>query len=115
MVSYQRYGYKDYNLAFGDWDEELQKMDTTKRSNNGDRDKVLATVAATVLEFFEHHPGATICAEGNVPVNTRLYQMKINMNSGQIEERFCIQGYINNAYEDIEAGKNYEYFILWEK
>jgi hypothetical protein len=115
VVLYQRFDYKIFNLAFGDWDEELQKMDTTKWSNNNDRDKVLATVASTVLQFFEHNPGMIIWTEGTIPANTRLYQMKINKNSGEIGERFWIQGYFNGTLEDMVAGKNYEGFVLWEK
>lgn len=40
-----------FNLAFGDWNSELQRIDDTKRSNNGDREKILATVAATAIDF----------------------------------------------------------------
>jgi len=32
-----------FNLAFGEWNEKLQKLDDSVRSNNGDRDKILAT------------------------------------------------------------------------
>ena len=115
VVAYQQIGSEIYNLAFGDWDEELQTFDSTKRSNNNDSDKVLATVASTVLDFFEHYPGALICAEGNVPANTRLYQMKINKNSGEIGERFWIQGYFKEIVEDMVPGRNYEGFVLWKK
>lgn len=115
VVLFQQVRYNIYNVAFGDWDEDLQKIDTTTRSNNEDRDKVLATVASAVVEFFEHYPGATICAKGNLPANTRLYQIKINKNSGEIGERFCIRGLFNDALEDLVAGRNYESFALWKK
>jgi hypothetical protein len=36
-----------YNLAFGDWNADIQSLDDSVRTNNGDRDKVLATVAFT--------------------------------------------------------------------
>lgn len=41
-----------FNLAFGDWNKELQDLDDSSRSNNGDRDKILATVAYTALDFY---------------------------------------------------------------
>jgi hypothetical protein len=47
-----------FNLSFGDWNEELQKLDDSTRSNNGDRDKVLTTVAYTAM--------------GNVPARQEL-------------------------------------------
>ncbi len=31
-----------FNLSFGDWNEKIQDLDDSTRSNNGDRDKVLA-------------------------------------------------------------------------
>lgn len=37
-----------YNLGFGDKDPETGEPSDTVKSNNGDRDKVLATVASTV-------------------------------------------------------------------
>ena len=43
-----------YNLSFGDWDEINQEICDKIISNNGDREKVLATVALTVLEFSLH-------------------------------------------------------------
>jgi hypothetical protein len=40
-----------FNLAFGDWDEDLRRIHDSTRSNNQDRDKVLATMAFTALDF----------------------------------------------------------------
>jgi len=34
-----------YNIGFGDWDEKGNFLNDSTRSNNGDTDKVLATVA----------------------------------------------------------------------
>jgi hypothetical protein len=64
-----------YNLGFGDWNEELKGLDDSSRSNNGDRDKVLATVAYTALDFIGQFPDAQIFAEGSTSARTRLYQM----------------------------------------
>lgn len=51
-----------YNLAFGDWDDNKQCINDLAITNNSDRDKVLATVAATVLEFMKDHPQAIVLA-----------------------------------------------------
>jgi hypothetical protein len=56
MVSYQRMANGLFNLAFGDWDDEGMKINDRTRSNNGDRQKILATVATTVLDFLHYHP-----------------------------------------------------------
>jgi hypothetical protein len=39
-----------YNLGFGDWDEQALTIRDDVRTNNEDRDKVLATVAYTLVE-----------------------------------------------------------------
>src|ERR1700720_1414211 len=50
-ITYSQIEGNFFNLGFGDWNEELQELDDSSRSNNGDRDKVLATVASTALDF----------------------------------------------------------------
>src|SRR5690606_15615411 len=66
-----------YNLAFGDWDEQRGMINDSVKSNNGDRQKILITVAQTVFKFMEHNPNITIVAQGSTPARTRLYQMGI--------------------------------------
>ena len=52
VVLYQEIASDVYNLAIGDWNEQKQRVDDNARSNNEDREKVLATVASTVIEFI---------------------------------------------------------------
>lgn len=104
-----------FNLGFGDWDEDLKKVIDLNRSNNGDRDKVLATVAATVLDFIEKIPDARIFVEGTTPARTRLYQIGIGNNLTEINEIFEVFevfGYIENHWEFFCRGKNYEAFLI---
>jgi len=104
-----------FNLSFGDWNAEIDKMDDSITSNNGDRDKVLATVAATAIEFTNNYPGALIYTEGSSPARTRLYQMAIAKNLEEISENFEIEGYINRAWELFQKGRNYEAFLVKRK
>ena len=46
-----------YNLAFGDKVGEAE-IDDLAISNNGDSEKVLATVVAALYAFFDKHPTA---------------------------------------------------------
>ena len=62
-----------YNLSFGDWNEEWNRIDDQVISNNGDRQKILATIAATVVHFMGRNPDAFILAMGRTPSRTRLY------------------------------------------
>lgn len=104
-----------FNLAFGDWDDVHKKIDDISRSDNGDRDKILATVAATAISFTNNFPTAVIYTEGSTPARTRLYQMGIAKNLEEITENFEIEGYANGAWEPFQKGHNYEAFLVRRK
>ncbi len=57
-----------FNLAFGDKDTVTGDIDDLSVSNNGDSEKVLATVVGAVYAFCDRHPVAWIYASG-VPVH----------------------------------------------
>ena len=105
VIQYEKLGENFFNLAFGDWNEELQQADDSSRSNNGDRDKVLATVAFTVLDFTDQFPNARIVAEGSTPARTRLYQMGMADNLLEIIDDFEIYGLLGVIWSSFsEAG-----------
>jgi hypothetical protein len=103
-----------YNLAFGDVcsDGEIDDLTVT---NNGDSQKVLATVASTVYRFFDKHPGCYIYATGSTKARIRLYRMGIANNLSEINIAFIVYGFIRNRWEVFEKGKDYEGFLLREK
>ena len=111
-VMYQEIAANVYNLSLGDWDEGIRRYVYNIKSNNGDRDKILATVAATVIEFIKYHSCATINAKGESSVKTRLYQMGINQNWKKIKQLFVIKGLHKGDWIDFEPGRNYEAFSL---
>lgn len=115
VVQYIQIGENFYNLGFGDWDEETQIIRDDIRTNNNDREKVLATIAFTVFEFMAYHRYAIIFAEGSTPAKTRLYQMGISNNWAQIGQMFDVQGYFNGDWEPFRKGKNYQAFSLRAK
>ena len=53
-----------YNLGFGDWNETDNKIDDKSITNNGDAEKVLATVASIVLDFTAFFDEAMVFAQG---------------------------------------------------
>jgi hypothetical protein len=101
-----------FNLAFGDLDENSDNLISRTRSNNGDRDKVLATVASAVFEFMLVYSNALISARGETGSRTRLYQMGISKNLNELTLRYIIYGRLNNKWEIFQKGKNYEAFAL---
>ncbi|MEY4539536.1 MAG: hypothetical protein RLZZ306_1293 [Bacteroidota bacterium] len=109
-----------YNLAFGDWDDEINDYVDNVESKNGDMEKVLATVANTTLKFWEEYPEAQIFFQGSLiagenPRRTRLYQMKLNRYFNDISETVTIKGYRENEWEDFENNKNYMAFLISPK
>ncbi len=101
-----------FNLAFGDWDEDNHRINDLSISNNADRDKVLATVAATVADFMNDHPDAIIIATGSTLSRIRLYQMGIAKVWSEVNQHFEIQGYINDSWQPFQKGVNYSAFLL---
>ena len=115
VVLFQEVEDNVFNLAFGDWDEEKQKINDKTRSNNSDRDKVLATVASTVIDFIKYHPDASIFAQGSTRARTRLYQIAILSNLEEISKSFEIQGNSGGFWEPFEDKKNYQAILLEAK
>jgi hypothetical protein len=55
-----RDGIDYYNLGFGDYNENTETVNDLSVSNNNDRDKILATVAVTAIEFTSRFPDCKI-------------------------------------------------------
>ena len=109
-----------YNLAFGDWNDEINDYVDNVESNNGDMEKVLATVANTAFEFWEEYPDALIFFRGSQPTGekarrTRLYQMKINRYFADISLIADVRGFENYGWEQFMVDKNYIAFLISQK
>ncbi len=76
-------------------------------SENQDRDKILATVAATAVEFTRTIRKCRLTIRGSTPARTRLYQMKIAAHYPDISELFDIQGETKNGWGKFKTGENY--------
>ena len=115
VVFYQKLEENIFNLAFGDWNEREQRINDKVRSNNNDRDKVLATVASTIIDFIKYHPNAVLLAQGSTSARTRLYQMGILEYLDEIGQLFDIIGFTNGTWEPFRKSINYEEFALKAK
>jgi hypothetical protein len=103
-----------YNLAFGDYAERTKTLNDLSVSDNKDKDKMLATVAATVFDFSEQHPTATIVARGSTPERTRLYRMGITKHFKNISAVFDVEGY-DRGWVQFQAGKDFKAFSVKRK
>lgn len=106
---------KLYNIAFGDWNEVIGDIDDYSRSNNGDTEKVLVTVANTIKDFWEYHPDSVLFLIGSTSSRTRLYQIAVAKNIYDIEKEATVYGLINNAWQAFVTGFNYEAFLIAQK
>src|ERR1700744_1389535 len=77
------------NLAFGDIDESGE-IDDYSISDNGDRNKILATVAFATEIYLNKYPERWVYFKGSTQERTRLYRMAIGLNFEELKSRFDI-------------------------
>jgi hypothetical protein len=82
-----------YNLAFGDVDDE-DKMNDYSVSDNGDRNKVLATVVSIVEIYTKRYPNRWIIFKGSTVHRTRLYRMAVGLHLEELSLKFDIYAYV---------------------
>ncbi|MBX2922904.1 MAG: hypothetical protein KF746_11970 [Chitinophagaceae bacterium] len=104
-----------FNLGFGDVNPETGSVDDLSKSNNGDREKILATIAHIVLMFTEHFPDVVVYAQGSTPSRTRLYQIGIANNFNEIEQMLIVYGFADGGWRKFERGVNYDAFLVARK
>jgi len=104
-----------YNLAFGDEDAKTGNINDLAISNNGDSEKVLATVVAAVIAFTEKHPDAWVYARGSTQSRTRLYRMGIAKYLSEISNEFEVYGQIQNEWEIFQLNVEYDAFLTQRK
>jgi len=104
-----------FNLGFGDLDFKTGTINDQSISDNKDRDKILATVALTVLVFTEQYPDVIVFAKGNTPVRTRLYQMGICSNWEEINPVLHVYGFCDRKWQIFEKGMACEAFLVLRK
>ncbi len=116
LIKYSETNLKDlYNLAFGDKNQLTGQIDDKTISNNGDSEKVLATVVASVYAFAERYPDFWIYATGSTEARTRLYRIGITKYFNEISKDFDIYGLRENEWEEFEKDIVYEAFLAKRK
>ncbi len=104
-----------YNLGFGDKDSITGFISDLTVTNNGDSQKVLATVAVTLYAFTDKNPEATVLATGSTEARTRLYRMGITNNLEEIEKDFIIMGLTEANWENFRKNVAYGAFLVRRK
>jgi hypothetical protein len=104
-----------YNLAFGDKNHETGELDDLVKTNNGDSEKVLATVVAALYAFFSKHPEALVYATGSTISRTRLYRRGITKYYNEMAADIQLFGEIGDEFHVFEIGKDYTGFLVQRK
>lgn len=104
-----------FNLAFGDIHSVTGDMDDLSNSDNGDTEKVLATVVAAVYSFCDQHPDAYIYATASTKSRTRLYRMGITWFIGEMKRDFYVFGQLGDEFVEFEVGVEYNGFLAQRK
>jgi hypothetical protein len=105
-----------YNLGFGDLDIKTKEINDEIVTNNGDGQKVLATVVSTIYSFTGKNPEAYIYATGSSESRTRLYRMGISNNLEELKKDFYVFGLRNDEeFEHFIVGEDYLGFLVTRK
>ena len=116
IVQYTETNLKDYyNMGFGDKDETTGEIDDEVITNNGDSQKILATVASTVYAFTDKYPDAMIYAKGSNIARTRLYRMGITNNLVEIQKDFLVFGLKDDEWHEFRIHTDYQAFLIMRK
>ena len=78
LVKFSEIGEAMYNFSFSDLDEITGIPDDSSISNNGDRDKILATLASIIFNFTQGRSDIVVYIIGNTASRTRLYEINIS-------------------------------------
>lgn len=110
----QEFGFTNvYNLGFGDYDPLTGILDDKANSNNGDRDKVLVTVAVAAIDFLRENPDITLYVTGSTKVRTRLYQIGVSQFYDTITSDYDVWGLEEDkGWEVFERNTNYQAFVM---
>jgi hypothetical protein len=81
-----------YNLAFGDVDKD-NRIDDFAVTDNGDRNKVLATIAVIVETYTRKYPDRWIIFRGSTRERNRLYRMAIALHADELSALYDIWVY----------------------
>lgn len=100
-----------FNLAFGNITKD-GNIDDETANDNQDRNKILATVAATVYEFTSSYPEKYIFFCGSTPERTRLYRMALTVNIEELKKDFYIYDVLKgiDTFEKVPFSKGVDYF-----
>lgn len=104
-----------YNLSLCDRDPVSGELNDDVTTNNGDTEKVLATVAFSIYLFTDQYSRARIFARGSSASRTRLYRIIIHKHFSILSRDFQVFGLTNNKWEFFVPAFPYDAFLVIRK
>lgn len=87
-------------------------IDLDARSDNGDVEEVLSTVAKALLFFLSDHAEAQVVVEASSDSRARLYQIAIKRELADLGDYLVAYGVDNENPEVLQNGKNCKKFVI---
>lgn len=116
IIKFSETALKDfYNLAFGDKDLASGDIDENVISNNGDSERVLATVVSAVYSFTDANSEVWVYATGSSKSRTRLYRMGISKYIDEVQKDFLVFGQLEGEWQEFKIGVDYTAFLVRRK
>ncbi len=113
LIQFQSIGNANlYNLAFGDTTKNKNRLNDKIVSDNGDANKVLATVVKAIYLFFEHYPDAFILMKGNTPSRNRLYRLFLSKYFLMAGQDFNLLGAIGLRWQIFKPNMECDMFAI---
>jgi len=103
-----------YNKSFC-IDAKSCEIDDKIVSDNGDMEKVLATVISIIYAFTEEFPDKWVYITGSSPTRTRLYRIIIMKYLSIVESDFTLRCWQNGEWKDFYPNINCQGFVLKRK
>jgi len=113
LIKFSETHLKDfYNLGFGDKSIDTGEINDKIVSNNGDSDKVLATVVSAVYAFTDLNPNIWVYATGSTRARTRLYRMGIGKYFSKVKVDFDIFGLKDDVWIEFDKNTDFDAFVV---
>lgn len=113
VMFYHEFG-DTWSLGFGDQRDDLD-FDDRVITNNHDLQKVIQTVANTVYDFLEVHPGSNILIEGVDARRKSLYNSIFKRKWEEIRTRFTVFAVKDGNLQSYSPKNDYDLFVVSKK
>ena len=103
-----------YNLLFGNLVAE-EEIDDFTVNDNGDRNKILATIAEAIDRYTRRYPERMISIYGSTASRTRLYRMAIGLNLEELSLKFDIYAEASDGFVPFYKNMEVTAFLVKRK